>query len=149
MSKLTEQQRTAMIAALAGVLGAVTVAALDGDPSKPTLPETAQAVGKRLDPALSVDPAKYKETIAPAKAAHPGLIDLFSAPCDPGEACTTGGNFPKGTKLESVAMTSTGFSAPVATCRDDAEFTWCEVTATNESGRVQRLSAFVEVEGAP
>jgi hypothetical protein len=147
MPKLTEQQRTAMIAALAGVLGAVTVAALDSDPRKPTLPEAAQAVGKRLDPALIVDPAKYKETIAPAKAA--GLVDLLSAPCDPGEACTTGGNFPKGTKLESVAMTGAGFSAPVATCRDDAEFTWCEVTATNESGRVQRLSAFVEVEGAP
>lgn len=144
MSKLTEQHRLMLVAALALAAGVPVGAALDDGPEPRPLAEVAKET--RLDQALVVDTAKYHASIVAAKASvGPNVVDLLTEPVEPGASITTGGSLPKGARfVGKVQLTSDGFRIDVAHCADRDETAWCEVTATNTSDKAQRLAALAE-----
>lgn len=160
MSKLTEQHKALLAAALAIAISVpVTAAVVDGDEkgSEAVIdvepkPEAGQSVKRQPRP-HEVDPDLYKAAVAPAKAACPACVDLLSPPVEPGASVTAGGNFPRGSRLVGDAMLTGpadgAFSVSAATCADRGDFTWCQVTATNTSATTLRLTAMVEYEVVP
>jgi hypothetical protein len=150
LPKLTPQILAGLGVAIGLITGVTTTALVTSDGDKPSIEEVAA----RAPVEIPVDPREYQAAIMSAKhAAGPDshLVDLLTGPVEPGAQVTTGVKIPLGARVtggvsklgEAAAFELDGFSF-----RDDEDWTWIEVTATNSAKKPLRFIAIFEYEPA-
>lgn len=158
----------ALAAALVVIVGAPDKADPEYADKLATLGDAIKAGSAEVKPARAdkLDTAVIHREVRKFRDADPQLVDLGGGIVEPGATYTTGGNVAKGTRLVAhedcpgaderhdrlqaeslVCILDPGtWAITSAECRDrpeDAEHTWCEVTARNTGTQAQRLLVLV------
>jgi hypothetical protein len=149
---MNERQKLILGGSLAIALSFVAGASLDNDPTRRDDQlagiGSAVAAGSAGSAADHIDGDAYAEAVRAAKRADPTLVDLLTAPVEPGAVVATGGFVPLGKRPAGVELTGAAvgrFQVEAVTFKDGPTHTWIEVRARNTSTQRLRLTAMAAV----